>query len=71
MPVVCSHCKNYVERAGIACPVCGETVVAAGPYTWRDQWRESWQMDKHALPFFLLIGGTLLAMFLFIVFQSK
>lgn len=70
MSVVCSQCKNYVKQVGTACPVCGEVLVAAPKYTFRDKWREAWELDKHLLPYFLAGFAGLVLMFLFLVFNS-
>ncbi len=70
MPIVCSHCRNYVKQEGESCPVCGEMVVAAPPYTLRDKWREAWELDKHLLPYFIAGFAGLVLVFLTLIMKS-
>lgn len=70
MPVVCNQCQNYVQHIGVTCPVCGEVVVAAPKYTFRDKWREAWELDKHLLPYFIVGFAGLALIFLTLIYKS-
>ncbi|QPJ61358.1 MAG: hypothetical protein G3M70_05420 [Candidatus Nitronauta litoralis] len=70
MPVVCNKCRNYVQQTGIACPVCGEVVAEAPKYTFRDKWREAWELDKNLLPYFIVGFAGLTLIFLFLLYRA-
>lgn len=70
MTIVCQQCQNYVKQEGVSCPVCGETVTAAPPYTLRDKWREAWELDKHLVPYFVAGFAGLSLIFFTLIIKS-